>query len=133
MRPLSVTLICWFLIIVNLYTCYSTYMNLNNPTFLEELRGDIPISINLFFTINFLGIAIILISSFAMLRGQNWGRMLWMGWTVLNIIIISLTLSMKIALLPGLLFIILLYYLFHPRADLFFHSNEKNPLVKSLP
>ena len=132
MRPLSITILCWYLIITNLISCFTTYQDMGNILFMEQLRTQLPIPVNLFFLITYTGIGIMIASGFAIFIGYHWGRTLWLSWSVLNIIFIAITLSLKTAILPVIGFFIFLYYFYHPRADVFFFDNE-DPLLKTIP
>jgi hypothetical protein len=123
MRPLSVTLLCWYLIIGNLVSCYNAYQDMNNLIYIEELQAHLPIPTALFFFINYVSAGILVTSGIVMLLGLSWGRTLWLYWSLLSIFFIAITLSFKMAILPIIGFCIFLYFIYHPKVDLFFYQT----------
>ena len=77
------------------------------------------------YTINFIGLSIMIISGIAMLKGFNWARLLYVTWSILGIIIAFFTSPMKAILLPGLVFLaIVIFFLFRPIANEYFKTSK---------
>ena len=56
-----------------------------------------------------------------MLYRQNWARQLYVGWSILSIIIGLTTSPIKIMMLPGVVvFAIIAFFLFRPAANKYF-------------
>ena len=60
-----------------------------------------------------------------MLRGYNWGRVLFVGWSSINLLLGLVTSPMKLMLVPALMVVgLLAYFLFSAKADRFFLSAK---------
>ena len=56
-----------------------------------------------------------------MLHGQNWARILYIGWIIIGIIIGLITSPFKIMLLPGIVInAIIAFFLFRPATNAYF-------------
>lgn len=119
-RPISLSIIAWFLIVTAVFSALSGIFTLNNPEALAVLAKS-PLPLPIQYGMMFVGLVITLASGIAILKGYNWGRFLYLGWGVLGLIIGALTSPMKMTLIPGLVFLIIIsFLLFRPKATLFF-------------
>lgn len=122
-RPTSITVIAWILIVTGGISLISTLAMINNPTVLE-LMSKSPIPIPLQYVLNFVGLTITIVSGIALLKGANWGRLLYVGWSIVGLAIGVATSPLKAALIPSaVLFFIFAFFLFRPRANDFFTSS----------
>lgn len=113
-RPISITVIAWILIMMaSIFLLKLSMMSLSN---------SIPVSLR--YIMMYAGIAIQLISGFAMLKGKNWARSLYVIWNVIGLIIGISTTAMKTGMIPGILgFLIITFFLFRPRANEYFKTT----------
>lgn len=119
-RPRSVTVISWILIVLGVLGFVSTIAMQNDPTALE-LMGKSPISIPVQIALNYLGLVVTIVSGAVMLKGWNWGRLLYVGWSAISFMIGVITSPVKWALIPGLvIFLVLAFFLFRPKANEYF-------------
>ena len=119
-RPTSITVISWILIVTGSITLITTAATLNNPV-VKELMGRNPIPISIQYAMLYGGLLVTIISGFAMLRGHNWGRLLYVIWSAVGSVIGLATTPMKMAILPGLVFyVVIVFFLFRPKANQFF-------------
>lgn len=119
-RPISLSIIAWFLIVTAVISVVSGIFTLNNPAALEVLAKN-PMPLPMQYGMMFVGLVVTLASGIGILKGYNWGRFLYLGWGVLGLIISALTSPMKMTLIPGLLFLVVIsFLLFRPKATLFF-------------
>ena len=119
-RPTSIAVIAWILIAMGGISLITSTISLNNPI-TKELTGRSPLPIPLQYTIMYLGLIITLVSGIAMLRGQNWARLLYVAWSIIGFVIGIVTSPMKPAMIPGLaLFLIVAFFLFRPKANEYF-------------
>lgn len=122
-RPVSVTVIAWFFIVTSGLSLVTSFFTMDNPQ-VRELMAKSPIPIPLQFALMYLGLAISLVSGFALLNGRDWGRKLYVGWSCVGFMIGFATSPMKGALIPGLVFfIVVVFLLFRPRANAFFTGH----------
>jgi len=69
----------------------------------------------------YVDLLVLIISGVAMLKGLNWGRLLYVVWTAAEFVINVVTSPMKIAMIPGfLLYLVVVFFLFRPKANQFF-------------
>lgn len=123
-RPKSITVVSWILIILGGLSLISSTISLNNPI-AREMMAKSPIPVNVQFVMMFAGILIMIISGAAMLKGQNWARLLYVGWSVLGFAIGIATSPMKAAMIPGLvIFLIIVFFLFRPKANAYFKPTQ---------
>jgi len=119
-RPASVTVIAWLLIVLGALSILTTTTAINNPAVLEVL-GKSPLPVGVQFAMTYAGLAVMIVSGVAMLKGRNWGRLLYVIWTGVSIVIGVFTSPIKAAMIPGVVvFIIACFFLFRPRANEYF-------------
>lgn len=98
----------------------------NNAMALELMSKD-PIPIPIQHAMPYAGILIMLISGIAMLKGQNWARLLYVIWSVIGFLIGIATSSMKVALIPSfVLFLVVAFFLFHSVFDGIHQCTRRN-------
>lgn len=102
-RPKSVTVICWLLIITGSISLVASFINLNNPI-VKEMMAKSPVPISIQYLMMYCGLAVTLLSGVAMLKRQNWARLLYVGWGILGFILGIATSPMKAAMIPGIVF-----------------------------
>jgi hypothetical protein len=125
-RPTSVSIIAWFLIITGCISLVSTtvMIMIGNPE-INELMSKNLMPISLQYAIAYLGLAIMLVSGAYMLKGENWSRRLYVAWSIIGFAIGIVTSPMKMAMIPSLvLFLIIVFFLFRPKANDFFSPPE---------
>ncbi|MBN1676073.1 MAG: hypothetical protein JXR37_33825 [Kiritimatiellae bacterium] len=119
-RPTSVSVISWILIAMALISVVATAVSMKNPM-VREMMSKSPIPLNVQFAIGFAGLGITLVSAVAMLKGQNWGRMLYVLWSAVGFSLTLITSPMKTAAIPGLIvFAVIVLFLFRPAANAYF-------------
>ncbi|WP_027340504.1 DUF2593 family protein [Halonatronum saccharophilum] len=126
-RPISITIISWVLIILASISLLD-FIYLLGELEESEIRILMDSNASAIWIQGFLiyaGMIIPLISGIAILRGFNWGRVLYLLW---NIIIGSLNLLVSavwILALPGLIvFATFTFFLFHPEVKDYFKSTR---------
>jgi hypothetical protein len=126
-RPKSVTVISWILIVLGGISLISTTAMFNNPTALDLLsKSPLPISVQ--YVISYLSVLIIIVAGIVMLKGQNWGRLLYVVGNIIGFVIGVTTSPMKAAMIPGfIIFLIVAFFLFRPKANEYF-SKQKAPV-----
>ncbi|MEJ2157723.1 MAG: hypothetical protein P8X96_20535 [Desulfobacteraceae bacterium] len=123
-RPTSITVVCWILIALGGISIISSVFSFNNPV-TRELLSKSPIPVNIQYLMMFAGLVITLVCGIAMLKGRNWARLLYVGWSVVAFIIGLATSPMKAMLIPGLIiFIIFAVLLFRPKANAYFKATQ---------
>jgi hypothetical protein len=121
-RPMSVTVICWILIIfcsIGLLTLLST---LADPIF-GKFFGNSDLPISAMKIGGALGYVVAIVCAIFMLRGANWARWLYLGWVAIGLLSVSFSASSLLLVIPGALkTIVFAYFLTRSDASAFFKS-----------
>lgn len=119
-RPLSVTIISWYLIVTCLISTLTTLFTLSNAAVHEIMRQS-PIPIPPQFAMAFIGLGLNIVAGIMMLKGRHWARLLYVGWSAFAILVALATSPMKLMLIPGvLIYALIVYFLYRPQANIFF-------------
>ena len=126
-RPLSVTVIAWILIVMGVIALVSSTVMLSmlsNPQ-VKDLMAQNPVPIPVQFAVTYAGLLVMIVSGIAMLKGQNWGRLLYVIWSLIGFLIGVATSPMKLMMIPGgLFFAVVVFFLFRPKANQYFLATE---------
>lgn len=123
-RPTSVSVIAWILIVMSAISLLTSTVSLNNPM-ARELMAKSLLPVPLQFVMLYVGLLITIVSGIAMLKGQNWARFLYVGWSAIGFVIGILTSPMKAAMIPGLVvFAVLTFFLFRPKPNEYFSTKD---------
>ena len=123
-RPKSITVLCWILIIMGAISLVTSTVSFNNPI-TKELMAKSPIPVNIQYAMMYVGLLVTLLSGVAMLKRQNWARLLYVSWSIIGFIIGIATSPMKAAMVPGLIvFLVIIFFLFRPKANEYFKATE---------
>lgn len=127
-RPKSITIISFFLIIINLIAITSTALSYDNPEVIKVMElSNMPLTLQYIFMV--LGHLITLLSAVLMLKAKKRGRTMYVGWSIISLIVGLLTAPAKALMIPSLVFfLIVTFFLFRRKASEFF-SNGQERLV----
>lgn len=130
-RPKSITIISWFLIITNVIAVASTTLTHNNPEVVKMMElSAIPIALQ--YALMAVGIVITISSAALMLKANNIGRMMYIGWTIISLTIGLFTSPAKAMMIPGLVFFLVIsFFLFRPKANEYFSDNQEELVCDS--
>jgi len=126
-RPTSVTVVAWILILMGgislvTMTLVITSGMIDDPA-ARELISKSPIPVPVQYAITYIGLLIMLVCGVAMLKGQNWGRWLYVVGTAAGFLIGVITSPLKQAMIPGfVVFVVLTFFLFRPQANRYFSN-----------
>jgi succinate-acetate transporter protein len=119
-RPLSVSIIAWILIVTAGLALITTTLMINNPK-VQELMGKSPIPVPLQYAMTYVGLAATIIAAVGMLKGCNWGRLLYVIYGAFGSLIGLITSPMKAAMIPSIvIFLLFIFLLFRPKANQYF-------------
>src|SRR5262245_33240900 len=89
----------------------------------RELISKSPSPVPVQYAITYIGLLIMLVCGVAMLKGQNWGRWLYVVGTAAGFLIGVITSPLKQAMIPGfVVFVVLTFFLFRPQANRYFSN-----------
>lgn len=122
-RPLSVSIIAWFLIVTACLNLILMTVTIGSPQ-VREILSKSPVPVPIQIALAYVGLAVTLVSGIGMLRGKNWSRWLYVGWTAFGSILGVATSPMKLAMIPGIIvFGVIVFFLFRPAANRFFSDR----------
>jgi hypothetical protein len=120
-RPTSLTVVCWILIVLGPLAILPLFMGTMDNPHVVELMNKSPFPISVQYALMWLGALVTSGSGVMMLYRQNWARQLYVGWSILGIIIGLTTSPIKIIMLPGVVvFAIIAFFIFRPAANKYF-------------
>ncbi len=123
-RPTSVTVISWILIVMGGISLVTSTVMLNNPM-VEELMKRSPFSPSVQYALMYIGLFVTITSGAAMLKGQNWARLLYVIWSAIGFLISLTTSPVKTAAIPGLIiYLVIVTLLFRPNVNRYFGTQE---------
>jgi len=120
MRPLSVTIVGWWLIVTSLWGAYSSATIGSDPVSLHiAALSSVPVAVQqVFGVINGLVLAL---CGIAALKGYWWTRGLFLVWSVIGFIAGVAIIGVMLALLfSGLSVGLIMFFLSRPRANEWF-------------
>jgi hypothetical protein len=122
-RPTPVTVVAWILIVVGISSLVAMTLTLNNPATLDLMsRSLLPISLQ--YVLAYAGFLVTIVSGIVMLKGRNWGRLLYVVWSAIGSLIGLATSPLKLAMIPGIVvFLIFTFFLFRPSANAYFQAD----------
>lgn len=130
-RPISISIIGWFLLVSGVLTLPGAFSRSDDPR-VEELMARRPVPIAVQQGMLFAGAVANLVSGYFLLRGQNWARHLYVAWTIVQFGYAWLAAPFRLVIVPGLLFFLLVvFFLFRPRANAFFAGSGLVDVVAS--
>ena len=122
-RPLSLAIIAWFLGITALISIYSIATMGSNPLVAKMLE-KMPVSLTFLQAWSSLGVIITLACAYAIWKGLPWGRVLYVVWSVIGIIVSFYTSPMQSLILISIVFFIIIAgFLFTNRANEWFSAR----------
>jgi len=126
-RPLAISIIGCYLVCKGVLLLFLTSFSLKDPATMEAMAKSVfPLPVALFFL--FAGLAMTLVSGISILKGMNWGRVLYTTWTAIGSVVSFLTVPTRAALVPGILiFLVVVFFLFSEKANHFFKKGVSEP------
>lgn len=119
-RPLSLSIIGWFLVVSGLFGSISILITRNNPIVLRVYEQS-PLPLWAHFAFGGVGIVVIAACGYGVLKGLNWSRFVYVGWSVLAFAMSALTISVASLLIMSIaFFLVIVFFLFRPAANAWF-------------
>ena len=123
-RPVSITVISWIIIVTSALSLASTLFLSTNPT-AQELMAKSAIPVAVQYAMMFVGLVVGIVCGAFMLKGANWARLLYVGWSVVGFTITFITTPGRLMMLPGMIFFaVVVFFLFRPKANAFFSGQR---------
>jgi hypothetical protein len=116
-RPLSLSIIGWFLIAGSLLGVFGMFVAMKNPIAVR-IYAQSPLPISVHIAVGIVGTLITLLSGYGILKGLNWSRFLYIGQSALVFAFTFFTMPVTSVLLLSLLFFAaIVFFLFRPIAN----------------
>jgi cbb3-type cytochrome oxidase subunit 3 len=120
-RPVSLTIIGWFLIVTSGLGLLFLPMAFNNPM-ATRMYAQSPLPMSAHLAIGAIGGLINIACGFGILKGVNWSRFAYIGWSLVGTAISLATLPATSFALLGLVFLaVIAFFLFRPAANAWFN------------
>jgi len=124
-RPVSLTIIAWFLIVTSALGVLGMLMIQNNPI-AEQMYAKSPLPISAHIAIGIVGALITIACGYGLLKGLNWSRLLYVGWSIIGFAIAMLTMPVTPFIwLSVAFFAIICFFLFRPAANAWFNPTKE--------
>lgn len=122
-RPLSLTIIGWFLVVTSLFSLYSV-LTMGSNELAMRMLDDMGVSLRFQQAMGVIGTIIALVSAYGIFKGLPWSRVLYVGWGIIGLAIGFFTSPMRSVLILSLIFLaVIAYFLFRPTADRWFAAK----------
>ncbi len=122
-RPLSLTIIGWFLIVTGLFGAYAS-LTMGSNEMARQIIADSGMSLRLQQGLAVVGAIVVVASAYGIFKGLPWSRVLYVGWMILSLAIGLLTSPFKGMLMLSVLFVVVIaYFLFRPEANAWFAAK----------
>jgi hypothetical protein len=116
-RPTSLTIIGWFLIVIAAFGLISQLTMQNNPM-AQQLLAESPLPAWFHMALGIVGAVVTAACGYGVLKGLNWSRYLYVGWSLIGLLIGYLTVPFtSITLLSVLFLAVFAFFLFRPAAN----------------
>ena len=122
-RPLSLTIIGWFLILGGLFGAYSA-LTMGSNEMARQMIAESGLSMQVQQALAVIGAIVGLVSAYGIFKGLPWSRVLYVAWSVVGLAIALATSPFKGMLLLSVAFLaVIAFFLFRPEADAWFAAK----------
>jgi hypothetical protein len=122
-RPLSLTIIAWFLIIFSLLGLYGVATMGSNPQAMKMIE-QMHMSLRVQQIWGVAGAIVNLICAYGILKGQPWSRVLYVVWGLIGVVVGFVISPMKIFVVISLVVLVVVgFFLFREAADDWFSAR----------
>lgn len=121
-RPLSITIISWIFIVLAVLSIASSAITFGNEQALEIMALS-PIPVGIQIAISIVGMVVTLSAGVLMLKGLGFGRHIYMGYSLLNLLIAIFTTSSFLVLIPSIVMLsVFAFFLYRAPANQYFSA-----------
>lgn len=122
-RPLSLTIIAWFLVVTALFGLYGAATMGSNPLVMKMIeQAGVPLIVEQVW--GAIGAVVTLAVAYGIFKGQPWSRVLYVAWGILGIVVGYFISPMPLVLMLSVVFLIVISaFLFRDRANEWFAAR----------
>jgi hypothetical protein len=122
-RPLSLTIIAWFLIIISLLGLYGVITMGSNPVAMKML-DQMHVSLMFQQVWGVISCIVNLVCAYGILKGFPWSRVLYVCWSLIGLVVGFYTSPMKVVLVVSVIFLVVIAaFLFSLRGNEWFAAR----------
>lgn len=122
-RPLSLSIIGWFLVVSGVLGVLGLLTMTRNPA-VQHIYEQSPLPIWAHIAFSLVGIIVVTACGYGVLKGLNWSRLLYVGWSLIGFAMSFATIRVTSILLLGMvLFAVIVFFLFRPSANVWFNRT----------
>ena len=122
-RPLSLSIIGWFLVVTGALGSIGVLTMSSNPA-VQQLYRHSPLPMWAHVAFGAIGTVVTVASGYGVLKGLNWSRFLYVGWSLIGFAMSLATIAITSILLLGLVFFaVIVFFLFRPDANAWFRRT----------
>lgn len=122
-RPLSLTIIAWFLVVTALFGLYGAATMGSNPLVMKMIEQT-GVSLLVEQVWSAIGSVVTLAVAYGIFKGQPWSRVLYVVWGIIGIVVGYFISPMPLVLMLGVVFLIVISaFLFRDRANEWFAAR----------
>ena len=122
-RPLSLTIIGWFLIVVSLFGLYSVFTMGSNPVAMKMLV-QMHVSLLVQQAWGAIGAIVTIVCAYGILKGQPWSRVLYVAWGIVGLVVGFYISPITASLVHRLIFLVVIsVFLFSDKANDWFQAR----------
>jgi hypothetical protein len=122
-RPLSLTIIAWFLVITSLLGLVGVLTMGSNPTAMKMLE-QMHVSLLFQQVWGVINCVVVLICAYGIFKGMPWSRVLYVVWGIIGLAVAFMTSPMKAVLVLSLIFLVVIsIFLFSHKANEWFAAS----------
>ena len=123
-RPLSVTIIAWFLIVTSIVSVFTFWSAFHSPM-TERVMAASPLPRSVHIGFAAFSLVLNLVIGVALLKRQNWARYLYVGFGLFGIAFGLATSPIKSLLLLNVVFLaVIAFFLFRRPANEWFRGDQ---------
>lgn len=122
-RPTSLTIIGWLLIVMGIFGLISQLTMQDNPA-VQQVLAESPLPASVHMILGIIGAIVGVVSGYGVLKGMNWSRYLYVGWSAVGLVIGLLTTPFTSIMVLSLVFVgVFAFFLFRPAANDWFNGQ----------
>jgi len=122
-RPTSLTVIGWLLIVMSLFGLISQLTMQDNPV-AQQILAESPLPASVHMIVGVIGSVLSAVSGYGVLKGMNWSRFLYVGWSLFGLAFALATTPFTSIMIMSLLFLaVFAFFLFRPAANTWFGAQ----------
>lgn len=126
MRPKYLTVLCWVMIVMGVFGLFGAimmYVGRDTPEMKQALELS-PLSLEMQIALSVLGSLVTIIAGIGMLKGGNWARWLYLGFTLAMLGFSWVSIGLSTAMIPSIVFTIAIIGItFLPAANQFLNRG----------